>query len=106
MARQPRTAFTDEFKKSAVKLAEKLGSQKLAAEELGVSEVNMHNWVKKFGGVVVPKATKKAVEPRSTKSVYSSEVESLRAENAELRSKVKLLRQLVAVLSQDFVKNI
>ncbi len=44
----PRRSYTEEFKKDAVKLALELDSTAKAAEQLGISETNIHTWKKKI----------------------------------------------------------
>lgn len=97
LAKRIRTNFDDEFKRKAATLAEKLGSQKLAAQKLNVSEVNIHNWVKRFYGdrsikKVDPKPTKK----QSTVAALKERIDYLEKDNT-------MLRQIVASLSLDYV---
>jgi transposase-like protein len=44
MARKQTRQYTSEFKESALRLAADLGSRRLAAERLGISEANLSNW--------------------------------------------------------------
>lgn len=40
--------YTIEFKLQAIELAKSLGSMKKAANELGISDSNIHDWKKKL----------------------------------------------------------
>ena len=100
MAKRIRTNFDDDFKRKAATLAGKLGSQKAAAIKLGVSEVNIHNWVKRFGVEVKSKG-----EPETRRSSKrSDEVLELREIVKRLEKDNAMLRQIVASLSLEYVK--
>jgi len=44
--------YTDEFRRQAVKLAEELGSTVEAGKQLGVPEVSIYSWKKRYSGQV------------------------------------------------------
>jgi len=98
MQRKSRTEFTEDFKRQASQLASDLGSQKQAAKQLGVSEVNMHNWCKKYPA----RASAKNKGSSKTKPVVvqpavdSSRLIELERENA-------MLRQVLAALTREYL---
>lgn len=99
MARQRRSVFDDDFKKDAVKLVEKLGSQKEAAEKLGVSEVNIHNWCRKFGKMTTKKTTQIKVSPEVKYRNNDGLIERI----SVLEKENDLLRSVLAALTKDYL---
>lgn len=95
MQRKGRALFTDEFKREASQLAADLGSQKQAAKQLGVSEVNMHNWCKKYPAN--PRSgVKKTASVKSKLSPEASRIAELERENLTLR-------RVLAALTRDYL---
>ncbi len=94
--------YTAEFKEQAVRLAEEIGAHK-AAEKLGVSDSNIHNWrVKKKAGEKFKDGSSKVVH----ESVETSdeEVKRLRREVEELKKANYILKRAAAFFSQDHLK--
>jgi len=99
--KQPRK-YTAEFKEQAVRLAEEIGSSK-AAQKLGVSDANIHNW-----------REKKRKGQRLKDSIGGShmqlsetpeeELRRLRRENEELKKANHILKRAAAFFSQDHLK--
>ena len=86
---QSRT-YTVEFKQQAVELAKSLGSVKQAADQLGISDVNIHVWKKKLA----PKAPGLEESP-------AEELKRLRLENAQQKKVIHILKSAAAFFSQD-----
>lgn len=86
--------YTEEFKKQAVALAEREGSVLAAARQLGVSDMNIHKWKKKF---------RAATDPKSHEAL-EKEIGELRKENANLKKVNTILKAAAAFFSQDQLK--
>ena len=86
---QSRT-YTVEFKQQAVELAKTLGSVKKAADQLGISDVNIHVWKKKLA----PKASVSEESPNEG-------LKRLRLENAQQKKVIHILKSSAAFFSQD-----
>ena len=89
--------YTIEFKKQAVELAESLGSILEASRQLGIPDVNIHNWKKKFS----PVSTEGQVNGEIT---LAQEVQKLKRENADLKKVNYILKAAAAFFSQDHLK--
>jgi transposase len=88
--------YSLEFKEQAVKLANELGSIRAAAKQLGVSDGNIHGWMRKFG-----KSGKLLASPNETPE---AEMNRLRKENEELKKVNYILKRAAAFFSQDHLK--
>lgn len=91
--------YTDEFKKEAVKLAEKLGSIAEAARQLGVKDNVIHNWKAKFNP-----AAKSTSKKEEVLTAESEENKRLKKENEELKKVNYILKRAAAFFSQDHLK--
>ncbi len=89
--------YTIEFKQQAVELAKSLGSSKKAADQLGISDVNIHVWTKKLAGEKSP-----TNEPRQESA--EEELKRLRRENADQKKVIHILKSAAAFFSQDHLK--
>lgn len=85
--------YTEEFKQQAVELAERLGSVKQAAIQLGVSDMSISNWKQKL------KAAGAAIA-----ATESEELKRLRKEVSDLKQVNLILKRAAAFFSQDSLK--
>ena len=87
--------YTVEFKQQAVDLAKSLGCTKKAADQLGISDVNIHVWKKKLMGLD---------SSESQQESPLDELKRLRRENAEQKKVIHILKSAAAFFSQDHLK--
>lgn len=94
MANHTKTAYTLDFKLSSAKLAiESDQSIAKTAQELGINESTLYNWVSKY------KPDKlKTVEERSD---MTDELNALRRENSRLRQERDILKKAAAYFAND-----
>ena len=71
--------YTEEFKRQAVELAERLGNTSQAARQLGITEPSIHGWKRKFGKVQFDEDTQVDVAESE-----AEELKRLRKEVVEL----------------------
>ena len=93
--------YSEEFKIEAVKLAEKIGINKAAAET-NVASKSIKNWIKKLS----PESLDKV-------SASSKSVRELEAENRRLKKEIEWLGQInevlkksTAIFSRDHIKRL
>ena len=91
--------YTQEFKEQAVRLAKQLGSNRAAAQQLGISDVNIHVWQNKD-----LKRQSKASAYVSPSETPEEEMKRLRQENEELKKVNYILKRAAAFFSQDHLK--
>ena len=88
--------YSEEFKRRAVDLAKELGCRQTAAERLGISPGNLHNWVHK------------AEDPKESRPLFienpGEELIRLRKENDQLKKTNEILKAADAFFSQDHLK--
>jgi transposase len=97
--------YTPEFKRQAVALAQELGSAPKAAERLGVSESNIHNWrVKLKAGESLVKQSLSHANQGAPPESPEEELKRLRRENQQLQKANYILKQAAAFFSQDHLK--
>lgn len=89
--------YTVEFKQQAVELAKSLGSTKKAADQLGIPDVNIHQWRKRFTESQSPDA-------EVSKQDLLEELKKLRRENTEQKQVIHILKSAAAFFSQDHLK--
>ena len=95
MKRIPKQEYTAEFKEQAVKRADKVGSIARVAEELGLVEQTLRNWVKASAAGKLTAPGTKPVTPEQM------ELSRLRAENAQLKMHVDILKKATAYFAKD-----
>ena len=93
-----RTKYEQSYKQQAVELAESLGNVTEAAKQLGISDVNIHAWKKKYGKAQLQKNGMKLEQNER------EELERLRRENAKLKKVNHILKSAAAFFSQDHLK--
>ena len=95
MKRIPKQEYTAEFKEQAVKRADEVGSIARTAEELGLVEQTLRNWVKA--------AEQGKLNPPGGKVVTAEQMElsRLRVENARLRMECEILKKATAYFAKD-----
>jgi transposase len=96
MAKKSNRKNSDEFKRQAVQLSYELGPTR-AANQLGISEVNMSNWRAKQTKVG-------AIDEKSKIESQEQELKRLRKENEEQKNVIYILNRAAAFFSQDQLK--
>jgi transposase-like protein len=87
--------YSEEFKKSAVKLVTDLGySFNEAADQLGCSSWSIRQWSKKYGKL-------KDVPPQFQNISASDEMKKVREENARLRMENEILKKAAAYFAKE-----
>lgn len=95
MKRIPKQEYTAEFKEQAIKRADEVGSIARVAEELGLVEQTLRNWVKASAAGKLTALGSKPVTPEQM------ELSRLRAENARLKMHVDILKKATAYFAKD-----
>ena len=86
--------YTTEFKQEAVKLVIEQGySQIEVSRNLGISDSNIHRWVKEY---LEDKANKKEMNKKE-----QNELEKLRKENAQLKMERAILKKAAAFFAKE-----
>jgi transposase len=91
--------YTKEFKLSALKLADELGSVAEATKQLGLSPNVIYNWKSKFKY----KLSKTEIAQAPVIS-EAEEIKRLKKENEELKKVNYILKRAAAFFSQDHLK--
>lgn len=94
MKRIPKQKYTVELEEQAVKHAQAVGIV-VAANEPGLVEQTLRNWVKNAGAGKLNGAGAKPVTPERM------ELSRLRAENARLKMHVEILKKVTAYFAKD-----
>lgn len=89
--------YTVEFKQQAIELAKSLGSTKKAADQLGIPDVNIHQWRKRLSEMGAPAGGTQQESPLE-------ELKRLRRENAEQKKVIHILKSAAAFFCQDHLK--
>ncbi len=98
---QVRQRFSKEFKEQAVKLAEEVGSPRLAALQLGIGEANIYVW-RRQAKLVENAAT--MVKGQKSSEEILQENQSLKREVKRLNGINKTLRLAAAFFCQESAK--
>jgi transposase len=93
--------YTKEFKLQAIKLAEKVGASKAAAE-LGVAPKSISDWIKKFK----PESQEEVMASGKSVQVLEAENRRLRKENEYLNTINDVLKKSTAIFSKDQIKGL
>jgi len=96
MGRKSNHTYTASFKQQALDLAREIGITK-AARQLGVSETNLYNWRAKM-------KDERTVQPKKVQVTLEEENRRLRAENAEQKKVIHILKAAAAFFSKDHLK--
>jgi len=95
MKKIPRPAYTTEFKELAVKRVTDGQSIPMTAQELGVNDQSLRNWVKAAATGKLKGAGNKVVTPEAM------EVSRLRAEVARLKRENEIIKKAAAYFAKD-----
>ena len=97
MKRLPKQEYTAEFKEQAVKRADEVGSITRVAEELGLVEQTLRNWVK------AAKAGK--LNPGGAKQITAEQMElsRLRAQVARLEMELEITKKAAAYFAKELL---
>lgn len=95
MARKKNPAYTEEFRREAVKRSEKPGvTQAMVAKELGVSAQQIANWKRQFTRLSDKQFN--SVEGVDYSKKESEELRKLRRENKRLQEEMAFLKKAAA----------
>lgn len=97
MKRIPKQEYTAEFKEQAVKRADEVGSIARAAEELGLVEQTLRNWVK------AAKAGKLSPAGAKQITVEQMELSRLRAQVARLEMELEISKKAAAYFAKELL---
>ena len=97
MKRIPKQEYTAEFNEQAVKRADEVGSIARVAEELGLVEQTLRNWVK------AAKAGK--LNPGGAKQITAEQMElsRLRAQVARLEMELEITKKAAAYFAKELL---
>lgn len=100
MTRTRRPAYTEEFRREAVKRAEKPGNTNASvAKELGVSAQQIYNWRRQFKRLSDKQFN--TLNGVDLSKPESAEVRRLRKENAELQKEIEFLKKAAAYFANQ-----
>lgn len=91
--------YTKEFRLSALKLADELGSVAEATRQLGLTPNAIYNWKNKYKY----KSTQE-VKPAAVVTSEAEEIKRLKKEVEELKKVNYILKRAAAFFSQDHLK--
>jgi transposase len=96
--RKPRE-YTNEFKQSAVQLALRSPSVKVAAKELGIPEPTLNTWIYRFKAGAL--TTVSEIDTPKGDSLEPATAKQLRENLANLLEDNRLLNKKIAVLEEE-----
>jgi transposase len=100
MARKRRPAFTEEFRKEAVKRATQPGNTNASvAKELGVSPQQIYNWRRQFNRLSEKQFN--TLNGVDVSKPDTAETRQLKKENAELRKEIEFLKKAAAYFANQ-----
>lgn len=100
MTRKRRPAYTEEFRREAVKRAEKEGNTTASvAKELGVSAQQIYNWRRQFNRLSDKQFN--SVDGVDYSKQESAELRKLRREKAELEKEIAFLKKATAYFASQ-----
>lgn len=100
MTRKRRQAYTEEFRREAVKRSEKEGMTTASvARELGVSAQQIYNWRRQFNRLSDKQFN--SVNGVDYSKQESAEMRKLRREKAELQKEIEFLKKATAYFASQ-----
>ena len=100
MARKRNQAYTEEFRKEAVKRSEQPGvTQAQVAKELGLSSQQIANWKRQFARLSDKQFN--SVDGVDYSKKESEELRRLRRENKRLQEEMSFLKKVSAYFAKD-----
>lgn len=100
MAKRKIQAYTEEFRKEAVKRSEKEGSSAVkVAEELGISSQQIYNWRRQFKGLKDKQFH--SLEGVDYSKKESEELRKLKRENKRLQEELAFLKKAAAYFANS-----
>ncbi len=100
MPRTRRPAFTEEFRREAVKRAEKPGNTNASvARELGVSAQQIYNWRRQFNRLSEKQFN--TLNGVDMSKPDTAETRMLKKQNAELRKEIEFLKKAAAYFANQ-----
>lgn len=98
--KNPTRQYTKEFRLQAVKLSEELGSTVEAGKQLGIPDVNIYAWKKRYSTEGVTAAKKPEIKHED----MVKENQRLQQEVNQLKKVNHILKAAAAFFSQDHLK--
>jgi transposase len=95
--RIPKQEYTAEFREQAVRRVQEVGSIGRVAEELGLVEQTLRNWVKAAKAGKLNPAAARQITPEQT------EVSRPRAEVARLKMELEITKKATAYFAKDLL---
>lgn len=100
MGKRKVQAYTEEFRKEAIKRSEKEGaSAKQVAEELGISAQQIYNWKRQYNRLVGRQFS--TVDGVNYSKDESEELRELKRENKHLKKEIEFLKKAAAYFASD-----
>ena len=100
MTRTRRPAYTEEFRREAVKRAEKPGNTNASvAKELGISAQQLYNWRRQFKWLSDKQFN--TLNGVDLSKPESAEMRRLKKENAELQKEIEFLKKAAAYFANQ-----
>lgn len=100
MTQKKTQAYTEEFRKEAVKRSEKEGSSaKKVAEELGISAQQIYNWKRQFHRLTGRQFH--TVDGVDYSKDEIEEIRKLKRENKHLKDEIDFLKKAAAYFAKD-----
>lgn len=100
MARKKRQAYTEEFRREAVKRSEKEGNTTASvAKDLGVSPQQIYNWRRQFSRLSDKQFN--SVEGVDYSKQESAEIRKLRREKAALEKELEFVKKAAAYFANN-----
>ena len=94
MSKRQVKTYTEEFRQSSAKLAVESGQPvSTTAQELGIHEVTLHGWIKRYYS--------KSSTKESTNVDLLAELKRLQKENVRLKLEREILKKAAAYFAQD-----
>ncbi len=95
MEKRKNRSYTEDFKRSSAKLAiESDQSIRATAQDLGVNEVTLHGWIKRYYSTASSDKPAENLDPLS-------EIKRLKKENARLKQERDILKKATAYFASD-----
>lgn len=100
MTRKRRPAYTEEFRREAVKRADQAGNTNASvAKELGVSAQQIYNWRRQFNRLSEKQFN--SINGVDMSKPDTAETRRLKKENAELKKEVEFLKKAAAYFANQ-----
>lgn len=100
MTQKKTQAYTEEFRKEAVKRSQKKGSSaRIVAEELGISPQQIYNWKRQFTRLSDKQFN--TLDGVDYSKDEKEEIRKLKRENKKLNDEIEFLKKAAAYFAKD-----